>query len=65
MLSSFDRWLTTEPADDPRCPVCADPPDFCRGHGPIGDPVGARILDQHDAGDHHDCDPRGCEEAFL
>lgn len=51
----WDGW-------DARCPACADPIDFCQGHGPIGDPIGARILDQHDSGDHADCDPRGCDE---
>lgn len=49
--------------DTGRCPACGDPIDFCTGHGPIGDPVGARILDQHDDGDHGDCDPRGCDDA--
>lgn len=45
------------------CPACGDPIDYCTGHGTIGDPIGARILAQHDEGDHGDCDPRGCDDA--
>lgn len=45
-----------------RCPACGEPIDYCQGHGEIGDPVGARILVQHDDGDHSDCDPEGCDE---
>lgn len=46
-----------------RCPACGDVIDYCQGHGPIGDPVGSRILEQHDADDHSECDPRGCDDA--
>ena len=49
-----------EPLDDKgfyiaHCPACGDPMDYCQGHGPIGDPAGAAILDAHDNGDHSDC----------
>jgi len=48
-----------------RCPACGEPSDFCQGHGLIGDPVGRRVLEQHDAGDHTSCNPIGCEEASI
>lgn len=48
-----------------RCPACGDPIDYCQGHGGIGDPTGARILAQHDDGDHADCAPSGCDEALA
>lgn len=28
------------------CPACGEESDYCLGHGPIGDPAGAAILDQ-------------------
>lgn len=46
-----------------RCPACGDVIDYCRGHGAIGDPAGRAILDAHDAGDHAECHPDGCEGA--
>lgn len=45
------------------CPACGQPIDYCQGHGEIGDPEGARILEQHDDGDHSDCHPDGCDVA--
>lgn len=45
------------------CPACADPIDYCQGHGAIGDPIGHRILWAHDMGDHTNCHPAACEEA--
>lgn len=45
------------------CPACGEVMDFCQGHGEFGDPEGRQVLDQHDAGDHSSCNPRGCEEA--
>lgn len=39
------------------CPACGDPIDYCQGHGPIGDPVGAAILEAHDNDDHSTCHP--------
>lgn len=46
------------------CPACGQPIDYCLGHGEIGDPVGRRILDNHDGDiDHSSCHPNGCEEA--
>lgn len=38
-----------------RCPACGDLPDYCQGHGAIGDPAGAAILAAHDDGDHAGC----------
>jgi len=49
--------------DDSRCPACGDPIDYCRGHGEIGDPLGADILKLHDLGLHQDCNLLGCDEA--
>jgi hypothetical protein len=49
--------------DESRCPACGQPIDYCQGHGESGDPEGFRILQQHDAGNHADCDPEGCDEA--
>lgn len=49
--------------DTARCPACADPIDYCQGHGEIGDPAGAAILAAHDNGDHADCHPSGCDES--
>ncbi|HEY6057206.1 MAG TPA: hypothetical protein VIV06_04200 [Candidatus Limnocylindrales bacterium] len=46
-----------------RCPACGDPIDYCQGHGEIGDPTGAAILADHDAGQHWRCHPAGCDEA--
>lgn len=47
------------------CPVCAERIDYCQGHGEIGDPVGFAILAKHDADDHSECHPSGCEEAYY
>jgi hypothetical protein len=44
------------------CPACGEPIDYCGGHGEIGDPVGSAILVAHDAGDHDDCHPEGCDD---
>lgn len=38
-----------------RCPACGDLPDYCQGHGWIGDPVGHDILARHDLGNHSLC----------
>jgi hypothetical protein len=62
------RWTgydpdTDIPGDDPRCPACGDPIDYCSGHGDIGDPDGAAILAAHDDDDHSRCHPNGCEDA--
>jgi len=46
-----------------RCPVCADPIDYCQGHGEIGDPDGFWILQEHDKGEHQYCDKQGCDDA--
>ena len=43
------------------CPACGEPIDYCQGHGEIGDPAGFAILEAHDADDHSDCHPIGCE----
>ena len=54
-----------EPEWVARCPVCAEPIDYCQGHGEIGDPAGFAILVAHDGGDHSRCDPLGCDEAVT
>lgn len=46
-----------------RCPACGDVIDYCQGHGEIGDPAGYAILEAHDAGDHTECHPAGCDDA--
>lgn len=47
----FGDWII----EFSRCPVCGDAIDYCQGHGSIGDPVGAAILEAHDDGDHSQC----------
>ena len=37
------------------CPACGEYPDYCQGHGEMGDPVGHDILTKHDNGDHTEC----------
>jgi len=39
------------------CPACGQPVDYCQGHGEIGDPRGAAILELHDFGEHSHCHP--------
>ena len=39
------------------CPACGAYIDYCQGHGDIGDPHGARVLEAHDDGIHDDCHP--------
>ena len=58
-MNGLPEWV--EPTAT--CPACGDPIDFCQGHGPIGDPAGATILDLHDNDDHSRCNPDGCDEA--
>lgn len=49
--------------DDPRCPACCEPIDYCQGHGEVGDPIGFRILMRHDDDDHSMCQAKGCDVA--
>lgn len=45
-----------------RCVVCAEFPDYCQGHGEIGDPEGYEILIAHDNDTSHTgCHPDACE----
>lgn len=44
------------------CVVCAEPIDYCQGHGRIADPIGASILSAHDDGYHGRCEPEACED---
>lgn len=37
------------------CPACGEFIDYCQGHGEIGDPHGARVLEAHDDGIHDGC----------
>ena len=39
------------------CPACGEFIDYCHGHGVIGDPDGAAILEAHDDGNHEGCHP--------
>lgn len=49
-------WLGVDVDEfGPRCPVCGEYPDYCLGHGEIGDPRGYQILQEHMAGDHFHC----------
>lgn len=43
------------------CPACGYAPDYCNGHGFIGDPRGWRTLFAHDHGDHAWC-RAGCAD---
>lgn len=63
---ALDRHITGNYGADQYpelCPVCADPPSYCQGHGEIGDPDGYLILQAHLNDIHDDCHPDGCEEA--
>lgn len=45
------------------CPACGEYPDYCQGHGEIGDPYGREALQRHARGDHSVCVPSAqCEE---
>lgn len=37
------------------CPACGEPSDYCRGHGPSGDPDGFRAVEAHGMGNHDLC----------
>lgn len=59
-------WLTADDVDvedHPACPACGQFIDYCAGHGDMGDPYGASVLDDHDNGAHHGCHPAGCDVA--
>ena len=47
MEDSFDEWIEI-------CPVCGEYIDYCGGHGIIGDPFGAAIIEDHYENDKHD-----------
>jgi len=52
--------------EEARCPACGEFASYCQGHGEIGDPFGAAILEDHDYRDlHTNCHPLACEEAVL
>lgn len=59
MSYEMDDYVDT----DERCPACGSPIDYCQGHGDIGDPFGAMILEAHDDGDHTQCHTDGCDVA--
>lgn len=48
--SLADGWI-----QEPTCPACGNPIDYCQGHGEIGDPVGHDVLYLHDEGYHRLC----------
>lgn len=37
------------------CPACAEPIDYCHGHGAISDPRGFAVVLAHHNGDHTGC----------
>lgn len=43
------------------CPACGEPAIFCPGHDSDIDPVGSRLVAQHEASDHGGCHPDGCD----
>ncbi len=48
-----------------RCPACGDFPDYCQGHGEIGDPFGYSVLVMHDDGTHSFCHYQAeCQEEY-
>lgn len=51
LLDWGDDWYE----DDVRCPACGDTPQYCQGHGEMGDPRGYAILECHDGGEHDEC----------
>lgn len=60
-LSAIDDSFPAAPEDC--CPACGDAPDYCQGHGEIGDPLGYAILQQHEEGNHKACHPDAdCED---
>lgn len=42
------------------CVACGNPIDYCPGHGLIGDPIMALVLERHSNGDHCACHPSTC-----
>lgn len=53
------EWVAS--ADEVRCPACGDMPDYCQGHGEIGDPAGYSVVEMHDTGNHSQCVTK-CED---
>lgn len=53
----FDEWTEhrAEVEEHPICPACGSVIDYCQGHGTLGDPEGARILEAHDDDEHDEC----------
>jgi hypothetical protein len=44
-----EEWVDIADADaEDACPACGEYPDYCQGHGAIGDPVGYAILHADD-----------------
>jgi hypothetical protein len=39
------------------CPACGQAPDYCMGHGEMGDPEGYVIIEWHETGNHTRCSP--------
>lgn len=63
VLESATDWMASiDHDDDPHCPACGEPIQFCPGHGEYADPMGARTLADHDSGDHTSCHPAGCDD---
>jgi len=53
--NQFDPSGDCVAVDYDRCPACGEQPDFCQGHGEIGDNDGFVIVQAHDNGIHEHC----------
>jgi hypothetical protein len=53
-------WLNTG------CAACGQEVDYCQGHGPIGDPAGHAIIEQHENDDHSECrECADCQDSVV
>lgn len=63
MLDVLMRHIEDVYPVDSGCPACGEAPDYCQGHGEIGDIRGYNILILHDDGNHSRCHPASdCRE---
>lgn len=59
-IDDMDAFVDQMPQPEPPergepCPACGMTTDYCSGHGEIGDPDGAFILQMHDEEIHEAC----------
>lgn len=52
-IGTIAEWVATDFAGF--CPACGNSPDYCQGHGEMGDPNGYAIIEMHDTGNHSQC----------